>query len=764
MGKLRALWLMNHTTLRAFEVPLLIDMGFEVFCSKIYPDTEDNLSANIDYTFDYTFDYTLTIPSSLLKTFNETDFYNAVDEDILEDMNRYFDVAFCSFFPKQLRMLVEGFKGVLIMQPFGLTGKLSYTEVIEEYLGISFMENIRSMGERFIFAQAYENIAEIEDEYIKSRAMYLPIGIKDAQLKNCWTGGEKKILFVCPRIETSPYFHLVYENFLRDFEDFDYLVCGAQAIVVNNPKVVGFLSKEEYEYNMLHLGVMYYHSREPRHLHYHPLEAVKYGMPLVYMQGGQLERLAGKKLPGACDTVREARRKIRRILKGDKRFIQKVVKHQEILLKPFTYAYCKQYWEEEFVWIKPLIQKIKMQKQTGMKEKHTKIGVIIPLGYIGGVLDMTFRMIKCIKHGIQEDGKNVKIVLGHLEDENYQGKHYFSDLENGGVEVRTFQWKVVDGSYIKNTYQYMNLSLTPDDVEYAVLDDGINFFQDCDFLILMAGRSPARFFSYRPYIVMGWEYVPGLFKDEFNGFILNIERNAKRIFASTEPTIEMGIQYYGIPKEKFLLIPPLYESIGVMKKGENRNKEYFVWSTNISPHKNHRNAMEGLAKYYQKGGRITGKITGAFTNQFKNSDQSVTNYVKKIRSIIKRNPILVNHIEFTGYIPIEQFYELLADAKFLFHPGMYDNGNGAAIDAAFLNVPTLTNDYPQMRYYDNLMNLKFTYMDGKNPESICEKLFEMEVYYEKKIEVMPRHEDLERFTISHTYRSIYEAIKREFDF
>ena len=314
MKKYRALWLLNHSTLRAFEVPLLIEMEYEVFCPKMFPYDEGNMSASIDYSYDGT----LSIPTSVLEQLNQVNFYKQVPQNILDLMNEYFDIAFFGFFPEQLKMLVDGFKGVLVMQPFGLAEKNNYTNIIEQTLGIAFLQKLEKMGDRFFFGQAYENLADIECRYFRNRSVYLPLGLKNAYVQDDWEGGDNKILFVCPRINTSPYFHNIYETFKKNFEGFDYVVGGAQPIeVTDDSSVAGYIPKEQYEYNMKHLAVMFYHSQEERHLHYHPLEAVKHGMPLVFMEGGLLYSIAGEKLPGCCKDIEEARKKIKRIMRGD---------------------------------------------------------------------------------------------------------------------------------------------------------------------------------------------------------------------------------------------------------------------------------------------------------------------------------------------------------------------------------------------------------------------------------------------------------------
>ena len=80
---------------------------------------------------------------------------------------------------------------------------------------------------------------------------------------------------------------------------------------------------------------MYYHSMEPRHIHYHPLEAIVCGLPLIFMGGGQLDLLGGNNLPGRCSNIKEARKKIKHILNGDKKLINDIRTTQPILLEKY---------------------------------------------------------------------------------------------------------------------------------------------------------------------------------------------------------------------------------------------------------------------------------------------------------------------------------------------------------------------------------------------------------------------------------------------
>ena len=757
----RCLWLMNHRTLRAFEVPMLVEMGFEVFCPKMFPYDEGNLSADITYEFDST----LSVPEEVLDRINQIDFYKGVTKDILEIINKYFDIAFIGFFPKQLKMLVEGFRGVIVMQPFGLSNGLTYTRVISDELGVNFLDKIENLGKRFIFGQSYENIAEIECRILKNRAMYLPLGLKDAYVKDEWEGGDKRILFVCPRINTSPYFKNIYTTFKKNFEGFDYLIGGAQPIQVrNDEKVAGFIPNEQYAYNMKHLSVMFYHSQEERHVHYHPFEAVKKGMPLIFMAGGILDRMGGDKLPGRCETIKEARKKIKKIMNGDRSFIEKVKKNQGILLKKFTYEYCRNKWNENIDFIQAQIEEVKKERNcdSQLYKKKKKIAVLLPEGYLGGVLDTTTRFIYGLQRGLEEANANAEIIFGYLDHKNFE-EDTFHEIEEMGIQIRPFKWKFLTREDIKNVYKIRNYDLPVNHKKYCVADDGINCFEDCDHIIFIIDRVGGYFYSNKPYSVIVQDYIqrylPGLMVKEAESVILDLQRKAEAVYVTTLPAKSDCIQYAGISEEKIKLIPLLLEKT-VVEKDEPISDRYFLWSTNIGEHKNHMVMLKALEQYYKQGGKLKCYMTGINTELFnvKKKIKKETKYIKQIRDFISKSKALSKNIVIKGNMDKKEYYNILSKAKFLVHPGYTDNGNMSSVDAAFLGVPSISSDYPPMRYYEDVMKLGIHFVSPFDYNEWVDILLEAEKDYKEWKRQMPTVAEMDKISIHNVYRDLYEVV------
>lgn len=768
MKKKRVLWLINHSTLREFEVPLLIELGYEVFCPKSFPYDEGNLSASIDYKYDES----LTIAKETLDKLNNVNFYEDISVEISSIINEFFGIAFFAAFPRQFKMLTKHFKGVLCLRPFGLPNGYTYAELFAEANGFYFLAQIEKLKGRFFFCQAFSDLAEIESNCFKNHAIYLPLGLKNTSISDNWNGKDKKVFFVCPRIKTSEYFNNIYKFFKLNFKEFDYVIGGAQPISVREDKnVLGFISREEYDNNMKALSVMFYHSKEERHIHYHPFEAIRNGMPLIFMGGGVLDKFGGKDLPGRCTSVKEAKRKIKRILKGDEKFIKLVRNTQEILIKPMNYQVCKTEWVRNFIQIEKACKKQSL-------ESKKKVAVIMSGGYTGGVLDFSIRFALSIKRAIEDEKAEVELIFAHEDLPIFNCNHYFQKIKDAGIPIRTFNKENKDKEWVKKTLKLMNYPDNFNDDFVTVCNDGINYFFDCDYLLLTSDAFEQTFFSLRPYALVVHDYiqryVPEIFPFRSNKNVMDCAKNADTVFVTSKSTMMDAVQYGGINKNKIRLIPLMIEAMQNVNNSVESEDEYkddfFVWSTNVSPHKNHQNAMMALVEYYKNGGALKGYVTGSNTEYLDDSSNIEDGngvpvmYIKKLQKIIKENRCLKENLVFCGNLSKSEYAKLIQTAKFLFHPGYGDNGNGSAVDAASLGTPTISSDYPAMRYMDEFAELNMTFFDPFNIESISSELKKAEKFYKEYAKKLPSFEQLKKHTTDNTYKWLYHIVKETIGF
>lgn len=785
MSKKRILWLFNHTSLRKVQVPLLIELGYEVYCPKIYSYEGGDYSASVSYEFDDS----LTIPSEVVETLNTIEFYKTLSPEDMEMLNRYFDIAMLMCIPDILDVFLRNFKGIIILQGFGLSAKLSYGELFTsdytETHRYGILSRIRSRGSDFWLALSYDNLASIEPPLLKNRSLHMPIGIKDAFPSRRWEGGDRRILFIAPKIKTNDYYRQVYESFKKNFADFPCVIGGAQLQdVPEDENVVGFLPENEYVYNMTKLAAMFYHSQEPRHIHYHPLEAVKWGMPLIFMAGGMLDNLGGKNLPGRAKTIDEARKKLKRLVNGDKAFIKAVTDSQTILLKPFTEEYIHPYWVNGMKRIENSI------KQLPREKKKKKIAVILPATYLGGVADYARRFVTVLYEESQKRDKGWEVIFAYPNEEGYEEKGCFNGLRSTGITLRTFEVEKKDGAWVESALTlagFKSSFYNPSNSGVCVLRDGAADFQDVDYAVFMSdmvGNYPL--FFLKPYAMVVHDYIQRYVPEAVSPSTDNIKRQNQRsaefVIVTSEPTRQDAVSHGGIDEERVILSPPLLDFVSPKYVCDTQNGDYFIWSTNASPHKNHLIALSALEKYYSEGGHLTCIVTGVNTEclspdnelsekqtsgfslrqilGLKDDKQGQISYLKTVRDYIEKSDLLKKYLKFKGNMPKDKYYRELANARFVFCPGYGDNGNFTVTDAASLNVTALCSDYPAMRYFVDFAGIPARYTEPFSARAMAEALFDMEknaAIYAKKI---PEREYLEKKSYKCQSEAIYNMVER----
>jgi len=344
----RILWLINHGAVHACEVALLRSLGYEIYSPKQMPKT-DYRSLSIVHADDDR----STLPRWVLERLNRHNFYeDPLPEDLVELLNGYFGTAIISVWGTMFVEAAYKFRGRILARAFGREHPVTYFQYWDHFGGGSLWERIRSIRHRFWLTAPYDSVGDWEPEPLKGCSLTLPLGIADRVWRNegKWTGERPELFFICPSINLTPqYYGKVYRDFKYHFGDLPHRISGNQETPVPDEAVTGKVPEAAFRRMMNELRVMYYHSREPRHLHYHPLEAIVHGMPVVYLTGGLMDEFGGPGQPGACETEADARRKIRRILDGDRALIDEIRAKQGKILETFTDASVRREWIEKFI-------------------------------------------------------------------------------------------------------------------------------------------------------------------------------------------------------------------------------------------------------------------------------------------------------------------------------------------------------------------------------------------------------------------------------
>ncbi|WP_160108880.1 glycosytransferase [Pseudomonas izuensis] len=734
----RVMWLLNHSSARKFEVAMLKRIGIsEIFTPKSFPQEISYRSASVSYEEDGA----LSIPSDDLALLNAQDWHAMPSKQAWEVANKYFDVMFFILHnPEVLNNIARNFKGAVLWRAYGLDASLSYGKILS-VLAPDHGQSLRRIGARFWFAQAYEHLHEIEPLIISRSRVYLPLGIANSTISDGWNGGDKRIYFVCPDIETNIYYTDLFKSFKSWFEGMPYVVAGAQAIQPSDPAVLGYVPQEIHERNMREFRLMFYHSVERNHVHYHPFEAVRAGMPLVFMAGGMLDRLGGKNLPGRCETIKDARAKISRILNDDKELIDAILKSQSSLLEPMKLVNCEQSWRDGFTRILSELA-ISRAEDAGRTIKTKRIAVILPVAYGGGSLRGAKLLAQAIYQGSVQYGEHAEVVFFHLDNGVIYSDEHFSDLPSA-IKRRTFKWITLQADEARRAMRYAgHVGWEPLMSQYMAVEDGFMQLNDCDLLVVVSDRLPVPLLPLKPYILMVYDYLQRYVKILPRGAdqsFINAARQAERVLVSTEFTRRDALQYAGVLPSKVFKVPMLAPDFSAnLQRRDSPESTYFVWTTNAGRHKNHEAALEALKWYYEElGGKLECIVTGVNTAAlFKKPPKHLKTAVSKF----KQSKLARKKVSLLGELPDREYQRTLAGAAFLWHAGTIDNGTFSVIEAASLGVPSLSSDYAAMREIDLQFSLNLAWMNGANPKDMAEQLKSMESSYGARKAMLPNSE------------------------
>ncbi|PVZ87145.1 glycosytransferase [Serratia sp. S1B] len=766
-NKKRVMWLLNHTTARKFEVPMLKECGFdEVFLPKSYPNDPSFRSASVDWSEDEN----LTIPPADLEVLNSTDWYSGGTKQAWGIANKWFDTVFFIVYSAGIiKNLANHFTGVCVLRAYGLFKPLNYSKLLSLVLEGKDTEYIRRMGSRFVLGIAYDHLGGIEPPILKDKAIYFPLGMINTKLNKVWTGEKEQILFICPDISISDYYHKVYKDFIKEFNGFNYIIAGSQPIKVMDKRVLGYVTLEEHNKNMRDSRVMFYHSQEPNHVHFHPFEAVKNGMPLVFMAGGLLDKLGGINLPGRCKNIKEAKVKIKAILNGDKNLINKIIDAQSILLDVMNFEKLKPFWMDG------IAELLKLKKESSQTSRdiyiNKKIAVILPVGYLGGSLRGAQMLASTIKRGSELSGDNCQVIFYHIESNIYDSPT-FTDL-GGSVSIRPFKWKEINAKEAIRAMEYAGYEgWQPNSNYYIIPDDGINYGFDCDLWLIVSDRVEAPLLPIKPVAFMVYDYLQrrnDFLEKKNNRIFIDAVRRSDKVLVTSEFTYQDALQYGGVKQERLSKVPMLIPDFSsytdtnlasvfsINNQPKTQGSQYFLWTTNSDPHKNLDKIFEALKIYYEThNGSLKCLITGVNTASIL---QSKAEHIKKAKSIYSSSNLMRANIIFKGNLPDDEYKSLLKSSEFLLHSANGDNGTFSVVEAAFYGIPSLSNFYPAIDEMNKNYNLGLSYFNVSDKYETALEIKNMELNSSRAKLKLPSIDSLKKHTYEKHAAKYWEELK-----
>jgi hypothetical protein len=344
----RLIWVVNHRTLLPAEIPIFLELGYEVFIPKIVPSHDPAFRSSV-VTFEY--DATLSLPAEWLALLNGFDFYQSLwTPEVTQLINDEFDVVVSSvsLYTTPLAEAARHFQGTLIARVFGREVPRNYTEFFYNPAVSDVLRALAAMGDRFVFGQGFDALSTVEAYELISRAHTITVPLPRSTYDHAgsWRGDGDNLVFLCPQITWQRYYTDIYEGIKAEFGDLPHVIFGRQTEPVDDPHVLPFLDEQGLYDLYAETPAFVYPSTEPRHVHYSPIEAMVVGAPVLYRAGGLIDTLAGRTLPGACASAAVMRTKAERLLAGDAALREDIKGSQQPIVDSFSIELAARQWAE----------------------------------------------------------------------------------------------------------------------------------------------------------------------------------------------------------------------------------------------------------------------------------------------------------------------------------------------------------------------------------------------------------------------------------
>lgn len=283
------LWVSSHATLAAEEIPLFLEAGYRVIPTyidfwtfKYDPSLDEKLCGAWKKTIDLPEEKIARLQSlSICEEMGTKEF----SSDDIRFLNDTVDVIYVTILPHLAIRLAEVFDGVVMFRPFG-HGELNTYSNISKHFGV---EPVRASSRpNLLWVPILPTLQEPEDiEICSNLALLSPFVSESRLLQAKWKGANSEACVVetIPRIKEQKYYLDIYNKYLSDYGDLPIKILGKNFPLggdLDDARIVGSLGDKEYFESVANSRVSIYHGKSRFHLHYHPIEFMKIGLPVLF--------------------------------------------------------------------------------------------------------------------------------------------------------------------------------------------------------------------------------------------------------------------------------------------------------------------------------------------------------------------------------------------------------------------------------------------------------------------------------------------------
>jgi len=283
------LWCSSHETLAKEEIPLLLEAGF-----RVIPLLTNMWTMKFDESLDEVicqdWKKTVGLDQGIVRDIQACRVFETSpnlelttrEEELLES---HVDVFYVTVLPNLASYFSKRFKASVVFRPFGHGNIQTYSNISHAY-GISFDQFTSRLN--YIFCPILRTLMEPENPELCQNSLYLRAFVSPERLRGAkWIAGKSDpvVIDTIPRIQV-PYYMEIYKRFISDFDGLPLKILGGNQPGgggdLDDPRIVGRLPDEDYHRLISSARVCIYHGQSRYHLHYHPIEFMFIGLPVLF--------------------------------------------------------------------------------------------------------------------------------------------------------------------------------------------------------------------------------------------------------------------------------------------------------------------------------------------------------------------------------------------------------------------------------------------------------------------------------------------------
>jgi glycosyltransferase involved in cell wall biosynthesis len=394
-----------------------------------------------------------------------------------------------------------------------------------------------------------------------------------------------------------------------------------------------------------------------------------------------------------------------------------------------------------------------------------KVAVILPTFYKGGVLKGLKNTAKMIRHASTQMGEPLEVVIA-VPKGAYNLVSEFAEEIASGIEIREIWPRLLGPDATERALRWggETKSTIPElTVHYR---DGVSDLLDCDLWFVITNRTVDEHglvrpvLPIRPVVMIPYDfieqYIPEVLPANFRAAVAESTRSADLVLVTQPQTARDAVSFIGCAEERVFQVPFEFEIPSTLKSLHGKasptlrlpldNQLRFVWPTNSSVHKNHSTVFHGLRLAMDRGARLTGEMTGLSTEAYAEDRESTANrfggvFMKMWDDFQELGMSDVIHPN--GYLPESNFAGLLRGADFAIHSSKYDNGAYALVEAAFLGIPSICSDYPQLRFLAESLEIPAVWFAPDDPDDFAQAIEDISNHGREIVASLPSRESLQ---------------------